>query len=106
VTARLSRWRKKPARRTFLFGLTAAEVENSQAWYNPRWHYENEPETRGRSISSFGPLQPQRAGRLDPIRDVAHTRRSFPHLADLKSYSDAHGRLENLYRDPEAWTEG
>ena len=29
----------------------------------------------------------------------------FRHLADLKSYSDAHRRLENLYRDPEAWTE-
>src|ERR1700722_12516659 len=30
----------------FLFGLTAHEVANSQAWYNPYWHYENEPETR------------------------------------------------------------
>jgi glycogen phosphorylase len=30
----------------FLFGLTAEQVEQSRAWYNPRWHYENEPETR------------------------------------------------------------
>ena len=30
----------------FLFGLTADEVAASRSWYNPHWHYENEPETR------------------------------------------------------------
>src|SRR5438445_1294798 len=30
----------------FLFGLTAQQVTDSRAWYNPRWHYDNEPETR------------------------------------------------------------
>src|SRR6202171_4979735 len=30
----------------FLFGLTAEEVATSRSWYNPHWHYENEPETR------------------------------------------------------------
>jgi glucan phosphorylase len=30
----------------FLFGLTVGEVQNSQSWYNPHWHYDNEPETR------------------------------------------------------------
>ena len=30
----------------FLFGLTAEQVAASRGWYNPRWHYENEPETR------------------------------------------------------------
>src|SRR5262249_713578 len=30
----------------FLFGLTADEVAKSRGWYNPHWHYENEPETR------------------------------------------------------------
>src|SRR5262249_29851623 len=29
----------------FLFGLTASEVANSRGWYDPRWHYENEPAT-------------------------------------------------------------
>lgn len=24
----------------FMFGLTADEVANSRAWYNPRWHYD------------------------------------------------------------------
>jgi len=26
--------------------LTAEQVERSRGWYDPRWHYENEPETR------------------------------------------------------------
>ena len=30
----------------FLFGLTAKEVANSRGWYDPKWHYENEPATR------------------------------------------------------------
>ena len=30
----------------FLFGLTADQVEGSRSWYNPHWHYDNEPETR------------------------------------------------------------
>ena len=27
----------------FLFGLTAEQVVGSRGWYNPHWHYENEP---------------------------------------------------------------
>ncbi|MFZ1122779.1 MAG: glycogen/starch/alpha-glucan phosphorylase, partial [Candidatus Binataceae bacterium] len=30
----------------FLFGLTAQQVAQSRGWYDPHWHYENEPETR------------------------------------------------------------
>jgi hypothetical protein len=30
----------------FLFGLSAAQVSATRQWYNPYWHYENEPETR------------------------------------------------------------
>ena len=28
------------------FGLSSEEVAGSRAWYNPYWHYHNEPETR------------------------------------------------------------
>ncbi len=34
------------AENIFLFRLTAEKVESSRGWYDPRWHYENEPETR------------------------------------------------------------
>src|SRR6266699_1523336 len=30
----------------FLFGLSAQEVAASRSWYNPHWHYDNEPEIR------------------------------------------------------------
>ena len=30
----------------FLFGLTAEQVAGSRGWYDPRWHYEHEDETR------------------------------------------------------------
>src|SRR6478735_1745440 len=30
----------------FLFGLTAEQVASSRGWYDPHWHYDNEPETR------------------------------------------------------------
>src|SRR5207248_1558641 len=30
----------------FLFGLTAQQVSDSSSWYNPRWHYDRDPETR------------------------------------------------------------
>jgi starch phosphorylase len=30
----------------FLFGLTADQVAHTRGWYDPHWHYENEPETR------------------------------------------------------------
>jgi Carbohydrate phosphorylase len=36
----------------FLFGLTAEQVRDSRGWYDPRWHYTHEPETREASISS------------------------------------------------------
>ncbi len=61
----------------FLFGLTAEQVQNSRGWYSPRWHYENEPETRRGSRPDLQrSLQPRRAGNLraDP-RDAAGARR-------------------------------
>jgi glycogen phosphorylase len=29
-----------------MFGLTVGQVEKSRSWYNPHWHYENEPEIK------------------------------------------------------------
>jgi len=34
----------------FLFGLSAQEVTESRDWYNPHWHYDNDPETRAALI--------------------------------------------------------
>ena len=61
----------------FLFGLTAEQVAGSRGWYNPHWHYENEPETRAALDLIFNDhFSRGRAGHLraDP-RDAADARR-------------------------------
>jgi glycogen phosphorylase len=89
----------------FLFGLTAQQVADSRGWYNPRWHYENDPETRAAldliSSNHFSWYEP---GVFDPIIDALLTSGDhYMHLADLKSYLEANQRLQDLYSDPDAW---
>jgi len=89
----------------FLFGLTASQVEQSRGWYNPYWHYQNEPETRAAlDLISSGHFNPGEAGVFDPILDVLLAKGDFYlHLADLHSYSEVHARLGHFYLNPEAW---
>jgi starch phosphorylase len=89
----------------FLFGLTAEEVENSRGWYDPHWHYENEPEARAALDLIFSDhFSRSEPGVFAPLRDTLLTRRDFyMHLADLKSYLEADRRVVELYADPEAW---
>ena len=90
----------------FLFGLTAEQVASSRSWYNPHWHYENEPETRQALDLIFysNHFSRNEPGVFDPLRDVLLTKGDFyMHLADLRSYSDTHERLGQLYAKREAW---
>jgi starch phosphorylase len=90
----------------FLFGLSAEEVANSRSFYSPQWHYDNEPETRAAldliASDHFSQCEP---GVFNPILDTLLRHGDhYLHLADLKSYSEAHARLGELYADPEAWS--
>jgi starch phosphorylase len=89
----------------FLFGLTAQQVADSRSWYNPHWHYDNEPETRAALDLIFSDhFSPNERGVFEPLRDALLTHGDFyMHLADLKSYLSADGRLVKLYADPEEW---
>jgi len=89
----------------FLFGLTVEQVENSQAWYSPYWHYENEPETRAALDLIFSDhFSRNEPGIFAPLRDTLLTNGDhYMHLADLTSYGQAHERLGALYADPGAW---
>jgi starch phosphorylase len=89
----------------FLFGLTAEQVAGSRGWYNPHWHYENEPETRAALDLVFSDhFSRNETGIFASLRDTLLTHGDFyMHLADLKSYLDAHDRLGALYADPNAW---
>jgi glycogen phosphorylase len=89
----------------FLFGLTAEQVADSAGWYDPHWHYQNEPETRAALDLIFSEhFSKREPGLFDPIRDTLLTNGDrFRHLADLTDYSRAHRDLAAAYADPEAW---
>ncbi|HTE90487.1 MAG TPA: glycogen/starch/alpha-glucan phosphorylase, partial [Terriglobales bacterium] len=89
----------------FLFGLTVEEVEDSRAWYDPHWHYENEPETRAALDLIFSDhFSRNEPGIFAPLRDTLLTNGDhYMHLADLTSYCQAHERLGALYADPTGW---
>ncbi|MGA9032301.1 MAG: glycogen/starch/alpha-glucan phosphorylase, partial [Sulfuricaulis sp.] len=89
----------------FLFGLTAEQVVSSRDWYNPQWHYEHEPETRAALDLIFsGYFNRHEPGIFDPIREALLTHGDYyMHLADLKSYGEAHERVGELYADPVGW---
>jgi glycogen phosphorylase len=89
----------------FLFGLTAKQVEGSSSWYNPRWHYDNEPETRAALDLIFSNyFSRNEPGVFEPLRDTLLTHGDhYMHLADLKSYLEADQRLLELYAAPDAW---
>jgi len=90
----------------FLFGLTAEQVESSRGWYNPRWHYEHEPETRAAlDLIAGDHFSRSEPGVFAPILDALLRHGDhYRHLADLTSYAQAHQRLGGLYSDPDAWT--
>jgi glycogen phosphorylase len=89
----------------FLFGLTAQQVAESRNWYSPRWHYENDRETRAAldliSSDYFSRYEP---GIFALIYDALLTHGDhYMHLADLKSYLDADERLCQLHTDRDGW---
>ena len=90
----------------FLFGLSAEEVANSRGRYNPQWHYDNDPETRAAlDLIAGDHFSRNEPGVFAPILDVLIRKGDhYLHLADLKSYSDAHTRLGDLYADQENWS--
>jgi starch phosphorylase len=88
----------------FLFGLTAEQVSGSRGWYNPHWHYDNEPETRAALELIFSDhFSRYEPGIFAPLRDALLTHDHYMHLADLASYLEADRRLLDLYADPDGW---
>jgi starch phosphorylase len=90
----------------FLFGLTAEEVQNSRGWYNPHWHYTNEPETGAALDLIFNNhFSRDEPGIFTPIRETLLERGDYyMHLADLTAYAQAQRKLGELYANPDAWT--
>ena len=89
----------------FLFGLTAQQVTDSAGWYDPNWHYMNEPETRAALDLIFSDhFSRHEPGLFGPVRDTLLSDGDrFRHLADLTDYARAHAELDALYVDPDGW---
>jgi starch phosphorylase len=89
----------------FLFGLTAEQVAGSRSWYNPHWHYENEPETRAALDLIFSDhFSRYEPGVFGLLRDTLLTHGDhYKHLADLAAYLEADRQLVELYDDREGW---
>lgn len=90
----------------FLFGLTAQQVEETRPYYNPHWHYENDPETRAAlDLIGSGHFSPEDPGLFRPLVDLLlRDGDYYLHLADLRSYCDAQEEAGRLYADQDAWT--
>jgi starch phosphorylase len=89
----------------FLFGLTAQQVADSTGWYNPRWHYEHETETRQAvDLITSDLFTRHEPGVFDPIRyALLEGGDYYRHLADLTDYARAHRELDKSYTDRAAW---
>jgi glycogen phosphorylase len=91
----------------FLFGLAADQVVNSRGWYDPRWHYENEPETR----AALDLIRSNHLSRNEPdvFEPLCHLLLDggdhYMHLADLRSYLEADRKLCDVYANPDAWAQ-
>ena len=60
----------------FLFGLTRDQVAGTRSWYNPRWHYDNETETREAPDLVFSNyFSPNGSGVFEPLREALPDRR-------------------------------
>jgi len=90
----------------FLFGLTAQQVAESAAWYDPRWHYANDAETRAALDLIFSNhFNRDEPGIFEPIREALLNRGDhYRHLADLVDYDRAYRLLAACYADPELWS--
>jgi glycogen phosphorylase len=89
----------------FLFGLTAQQVADSRGWYNPHWHYEQEPEVRAALDLIFSDhFSPAEPGIFAPLNETLLTHGDhYMHLVDLRSYLESDQRLRETYGDSDAW---
>ncbi len=90
----------------FLFGLTAAEVEQRKREnYNPRAIYESNPHLReALDALSSGEFSRGDKGLFQPLVDSLLNGDEFMLLADYQSYIDCQDRVGEAYRNHDAWT--
>ena len=86
----------------FLFGLTAEQVASQRHSYNPRWHYENESETRAAiDLISSDHFSRHEPAVFNPLLDTLLKNGDYyMHLADLQAYLESDRRLTDVVCRP------
>ena len=89
----------------FLFGMRTEDVARLRPTYNSREVAEKDPEIAAAlELVKSGALSPDDPLRYEPIlRSLIDYNDYYMLLADLRSYSDAHDRVDATYRDAERW---
>lgn len=91
----------------FIFGLGIKEVEETRGFYQPGWHYDNEPLVKDvmDMIFTDDVFCPDEREVFDPIRRFLFDEGDpYMHLADFTSYAQAHQRVQEAYSDQAEWT--
>ena len=87
-----------------LFGLTAQQVADSRGWYDPRWHYDHDPEIRAAlDLIASGHFSGPEPGLFQPLYDLLMHGDRYMHLADLKAYLEADQSMRTWYANPRGW---
>ena len=90
----------------FLFGLTAAEVEQKKAeGYNPQTYYQSNDELRNvLDRLGMGYFSPGDKDLFKPLVDSLMYHDEYMLLADYQDYSDCQAKVSAAYQDVEHWT--
>ncbi len=90
----------------FIFGLDADEVERLKESYNPRDYYDKDKEIKGALDLIFNNyFSFSESGIFDPIKKMLlEDGDRYMHLADLRSYDNAHQKAEALFLNKEEWS--
>jgi glycogen phosphorylase len=89
----------------FLFGLTAAEVDEAKiGGYRPRDYYERDPELKeAMDLISSGFFAPQTPQLFQPLTEGLLNYDPFMVLADYRSYIDCQDSVNLLYGKQDDW---
>jgi glycogen phosphorylase len=89
----------------FLFGLTAEQVANQRGYYNPEWHFQNDPEARAAlELISSNHFSQNEPGCFSPIVDaLLKDGDHYMHLADLQAYLQSDQQLVDSYAKRGDW---
>jgi len=89
----------------FLFGLSAEEIFQARANYDPRKFIEQNSElSQVMNQLSHGYFSPENPGLFQPIVDSIMSGDRYCILADYKSYVECQEKVSQVYHDREKWT--